>query len=104
MVSIFHFVPNSEALGVCSLTSKLTIGCDSQSLEVVEELQAPRASVVDLLLPLLLAPIHEVAVVFSCSTCIKIMSFGNFTLKFFFREISPLFPKKFGCACPYLSE
>ena len=39
MVSIFHFVPNSEALGAHSLASKLTIGRDSQSLEVVEELQ-----------------------------------------------------------------
>ena len=39
LVSIFHFVPNSEALGARSLTSKLTIGRDSQSLEVVEELQ-----------------------------------------------------------------
>ena len=66
LVSIFHFVPNSEALGACSLTSKLTIGHDSQSLEVVEELQAPRASVIDLLLPLLLAAIQEVAMAFSC--------------------------------------
>ena len=88
MVSIFYFVPNSEALGARSLTSKLTIGHDSQSLEVVEELEAPRVSVVDLLLPLLLAPIQEVVAVFSCSTCIKIMSFGKFPLKNPFSEKS----------------
>ena len=91
MVSIFHFLPNPEALGAHSLTSKLTIGRDSQSLQVVEELQAPRTSVVDLLL---LTAIQEVSGFF-LPACIKITSFGNFTLKFFFREISPLFPKKF---------
>ena len=93
MVLIFHFVLNSEALGACSLTSKLTIGRDSQSLEVVEELQAPRVSVVDLLLPLLLAPIQEVAAVFSCFMCIKITSFGNFVLKFFQRN-QPIISKE----------
>ena len=54
LASIFHFQPTSEALGARSLSSKLTIGRDSQSLEVVEALQAPLASVVDPLLLLLL--------------------------------------------------
>ena len=38
LASIFHFLPNSEALGACSLSSKLTIGRDSQLLEEVETL------------------------------------------------------------------
>ena len=41
LASIFRFLPNLEALGARSLSSKLIIGRDSQSLEVVEELQAP---------------------------------------------------------------
>ena len=84
LVSIFHFVPNSS-----------TWSMQSYSLQDTIQKQQRRASVVDLLLPLLPAPIQEVAAVFSCSTWIKITSFGNFTLKFFFREISPLFPKEF---------
>ena len=72
LASIFHLPPNSEALGA---RSKLTIGCDSQSLQVVEALQAPLASVVDPLL-LLLLTVERLSVLFS-------------------RELSPLFPQKF---------
>ena len=90
VASIFRFLPNSEALGARSLSSKLTIGRDSQSLEVVEALQAPLASVVDPLLLLLLTVERLSVFYFSAHMhyALKIMSFANFALKFFSREIS----------------
>ena len=97
LASIFRFLPNSEARGAHSLSSKLTLGRDSQSLEVVEALQVPSASVVDPLLLLLLTVKQLLVFYFSAQVAlrIKMTSFANFALKFFSREISPLFPKKF---------
>ena len=73
--SIFRFLLNSEALGAHNLCY---------------------------LLVTLLQEVERLLAISSCSTCImqlKIASFGNFTLKFFFREISPSFQRNSRIMC-----
>ena len=85
LASIFPFLPNSEALGARSLSSKLTIGRDSQSLEVVEALQAPLASVVD---PLLLLSVFY----FSAYVALRIKNYviRKFRPKILFQRNQPI--------------
>lgn len=90
--SIFCFLLNSETLGACSFCSKLTIGRDSLSLEVVEVLQADWWSRVALPPELLLLTIFYAHVAIHNH---KIMSLSHVTPKILFQKISLIFPKKF---------
>ena len=96
LASIFRFLPNSEALGARSLSSKLTIGRDSQSLEVVEALQAPLASVVDPLLLLLLTVERLSVFYFSAHVALRIKNYviRKFRPKILFQRNQPIIPKE----------
>ena len=96
LASIFHFLPNSEALGACSLSSKLTIGHDSQSLDIVEALQALLVSVVDPLLLLLLTVERLSVFYFSAhvALCIKNYIIRKFHPKILFQRNQPIIPKE----------